>query len=122
MSNPSKPEDAAAQPDELSRRDTVKLAAAILALGAGLGVPRRALGLAPDAARIQIKWYRGAEDGGQMVDSMDLSKGLSDFLSSPAGGRAQIKFFHVKGGELGTVRVPEQIQIKLQRLQIKLER
>ncbi len=119
MSAESKQDHSAGPPGALSRRDSVKLAAGILALGAGLGVPRRALGLAPSAARMQMKFFSGAEDGSKLLDSADLSESLTKFLASPAGARVQIKFYHPAGGEVGTLGLPAQMQVKIERLEMK---
>jgi hypothetical protein len=119
MSTESKRDHPAGQSGGMSRRDSIKLAAGILALGTGLGVPRQALGLAPAAARMQMKFFSGAEDGGKVLDSADLSESLTKFLASPAGARVQIKFYHPAGGEVGTLGLPAQMQVKIERLEMK---
>jgi hypothetical protein len=119
MSTESKRDHPAGQSGGLSRRDSIKVAAGILALGTGLGVPRQALGLAPEAARMQMKFFGSEADGGRMLDTTDLSESLTEFLASPAGARVQIKFYHPTGGEVGSVGVPAQMQVKLQRIYMK---
>ena len=106
-------------PEVLTRRDSVKLAAAILALGAGLGVPREALGLAPAAARLQIKFYRGVEDGGALLGSVDLSEPVTAFLGSPVGARTQIKWFDATAGDLGSMPIPLMVQEKVRALNLR---
>jgi hypothetical protein len=106
-------------PEVLTRREGVKLAAALLALGAGLGVPREALGLAPAAARLQVKFYRGIEDGGALLGSVDLADPVTAFLASPAGARTQIKWFDATAGDLGSMPIPLMIQEKVRALNLR---
>ena len=107
-------------PSSLNRRDGLKLVAGIVALATGLGMPRRTLGLEPNAARIAIKFYRGAQDGGELLDTAQLSDGLAEYLASAAGARLQLKFYDKSAGELGSMPISARIQEKVQRLQNKV--
>jgi len=111
--------DDAQNHEVLTRRDSVKLAAAILALGAGLGVPREALGLAPTAARLQLKFYRGPEDGGALLGSVELAEPVTAFLGSAAGARTQIKWYDAAVGELGSMPIPLIVQDKVRALNLR---
>jgi len=104
---------------DVSRRDSVRLAAAII-LGAGLGVPSELLGMAPTAARLQLKFYKAASDGGDLVGSMELTDAVTSFIGSAAGARAQLKWYDWDARELGTMGIPSMIQEKMRALVAKL--
>jgi hypothetical protein len=88
--------------------------AAILALGAGLGVPPEVLAMPPEAAvRVQLKFYRAASDGGQLVGSVDLPETVTSFIGSAVGVRAQVKWYDWNAREVGTMGIPSMIQDKL---------
>jgi hypothetical protein len=99
-------------PRSLTRRDSVRLAAA-MALGAGLGVPSTALGLPQTAVRVQVKFYKAASDGGQLVGSVELMESVTSFIGSVAGARAQLKWYDWSGREVGTMGIPSMIQDKI---------
>jgi hypothetical protein len=86
--------------------------AAALALGAGLGVPAELFGAAPTAARLQLKFYKPASDGGTLLGTFELSDLVSSYLGSASGGRTQMKFYDAST-ELGTMGLPSMIQDKL---------
>jgi hypothetical protein len=96
-----------------NRRDSLRLLGGIIALAAGLGVPLRALGR--DASMVTIKCYRGAQEGGQLLATVELPTSVTEYLASPAGARMQMKIYEKTAGELGTMQMPSQVQIKLQR-------
>lgn len=99
-------------PDEpVTRRDTLRRAAAV-ALGAGLGVPAAVLGM-PTATQLQLKFYRSASDGGTLVGGVSLTDAVTSFIGSPAGLRAQLKWYDWGGRELGTMGIPSMIQDKV---------
>jgi hypothetical protein len=102
-----------ADPNTVSRRDSVRLTAAF-ALGAGLGVPSQLLGGSLTAARMQLKFYKAANDGGQLVGSVELTDGLTSFITSAAGARAQLKWYDGTGQELVSMAMPKMCCIKLQ--------
>lgn len=88
----------------ISRRDSVRLAAA-LALGAGLGVPPALLG-APNMVRIQWKVYKALADGGALVETVEFSDNLMTFVRSVAGQRAQLKWYADTGQEVLSMAMP----------------
>ena len=100
---------------EVSRRDSVRLAAAML-LGAGLGVPSQVLGMAPTAVRLQVKFYKGSSDGGALVGEVELTDAVTSFLGSAAGARTQMKWYDWAARELGTMGIPSMIQEKTRAL------
>lgn len=104
---------------DVSRRESVRLAAAII-LGAGLGVPSELLGMAPTAARLQLKFYKAASDGGDLVGSLELTDAVTSFIGSAAGARAQLKWYDWEARELGTMGIPSMIQEKTRALVGKL--
>ena len=113
MQHENKPEEAAVA--EVSRRDSVRLAAAML-LGAGLGVPSQLLGMSPAAARLQVKFYKAASDGGDLVGGMELTDAVTSFIGSAAGARVQVKWYDWASRELGTMGIPSMIQEKTRAL------
>lgn len=112
---PDKPGESKAGAKPLSRRDSVKLAA-IAALGTGLGVPHEALGLSPGAARLQVKFFKGATDGGALLGAFDLTDLVTTYLRSASGIRTQVKWYEVTAGELGSMSIPTMIQDKIRLL------
>ena len=104
---------------EVSRRDSVRIAAAMI-LGAGLGVPSQLLGMAPAAARLQLKFYKAASDGGDLVGSLELTDAVTSFIGSADGARAQLKWYDWASRELGTMGIPSMIQEKMRALVSKL--
>ena len=105
--------------DDVSRRESLRLAAAII-LGAGLGVPAELLGMEPNVARLQLKFYKAASDGGSLVGSMELTDAVTSFIGSAAGARAQLKWYDWESRELGTMGIPSMIQEKTRALVAKL--
>ena len=102
---PNKDSRSSAGEPTVSRRESVKLAAA-LALGAGLGVPSALLG-APNMARMQWKIYKGLTDGGALVESVEISDNLTAFIMSAAGQRAQLKWYSDTGQEVLNMAMPK---------------
>lgn len=94
----------------VSRRDSVRLAAA-LALGAGLGVPSQLLG-ATTAARMQLRLYKAATDGGQFVGSVEFTDAATAFITSAEGARAQLKWYDGTGQEVLSMAMPKMCCIK----------
>lgn len=100
------------KPTEVSRRDSIRLAAA-MALGAGLGVPAQLMAMAPAAAQLQVKFYKGATDGGTLLGGVALTDLVTSYIGSLAGTRTQIKWYDSVGRELGTMGIPSMIQDKV---------
>lgn len=95
----------------VSRRDSVRLAAA-LALGAGLGVPATLLG-SPNAARMQWKIYKAINDGGALVETVELSDNLTAFILSAPGTRAQHKWYTATGQQVMSMTTPQMCCVKI---------
>ena len=95
----------------VTRRDSVRLAAA-LALGAGLGVPASVLG-APHAARMQWKIYKALNEGGALVETVELSDNLTAFILSSAGTRAQHKWYTATGQQIMSMTTPQMCCVKI---------
>lgn len=112
MSNSNDTSEGMATP-AVTRRDSLRRAA-VLALGAGLGVPAEVLAMPTGSAvRVQLKFYRAASDGGQLVGSVDLAEAVTSFIGSAAGARAQVKWYDWNAREVGTMGIPSMIQDKL---------
>jgi hypothetical protein len=107
-------ENDASNPPEpaLSRRESVRLAAA-LALGAGLGAPAQLMAMAPTAAQLQVKFYKGTTDGGTLLGGVALTDLVTTYIGSLAGAQTQIKWYDSAGRELGTMGIPSVIQDKV---------
>lgn len=103
-SNPAEP--------VVSRRESVRLAAA-LALGAGLGVPTQLSAMAPAAAQLQVKFYKGTTDGSTLLGGVALTDLVTSYIGSLAGAQTQIKWYDPLGRELGTMGIPSMIQDKV---------
>lgn len=114
MSDKTERHEDTCPPGQVSRRDSLRMAAAV-ALGAGLGVPSSLAAMAPagSAVQLQVKFYRSLGDGGTLVGSASLSDAITSFLASAAGTRAQIKWYDWSGRELGMMGLPSLIQDKL---------
>jgi len=105
-------ETVASAPPEVSRRESIRLAAAA-ALGAGLGAPAQLLAVTPVAGQLQVKFYKGLADGGALVGGVTLADAVTTFLASLAGAQTQIKWYDPMGRELGTMGLPSMIQDKI---------
>jgi hypothetical protein len=101
---PNEDDVATADEQPVSRRDSVRLAAA-LALGAALGVPSALLG-APNMVRMQWKVYKAPTDGGALVETVEFSDTLMTFVRSAAGQRAQLKWYADTGQEVLSMAMP----------------
>jgi hypothetical protein len=112
------PESGAGTAPVFNRRQSLALAAGILALGAGLGVPRAALAHATQG-RFQMKFYRAPGEGGGYLQTVELSDTLSEYLLSSGGGRVQMKMYHAGSEELGAFQLPTAVRANLERLQYK---
>lgn len=99
----------------VSRRESVRLAAA-LALGAGLGVPAQLAAMAPAAAQLQVKFYKGTTDGSTLLGGVALTDLVTSYIGSLAGAQTQIKWYDPVGRELGTMGIPSVIQDKVRLL------
>ena len=97
---------------DMSRRDGIRLAAA-LALGAGLGVPAQLSAMAPAAAQLQVKFYKGTTDGSTLLGGVALTDLVTSYVGSLAGTQTQIKWYDPLGRELGTMGIPSMIQDKV---------
>jgi hypothetical protein len=104
-------------PDDqaISRRESVRRAA-VLALGAGLGVPEQLMAAAPSYAQLQVKFYKGPSDGGTLLGGVTLTDLVTNYIGSVAGAQTQIKWYDPLGRELGTMAVPSMIQDKVRLL------
>ena len=90
---------------DVSRRDSIRLTAA-LALGAGLGVPAQLMAMAPAAAQLQVKFYKGTTDGGTLLGGVALTDLVTSFIGSLAGAQTQVIWYDPVGRELGTMGIP----------------
>lgn len=100
-------------PPPLSRRESLRMAA-ILALGAGLGVPAEALGMTKGASKpmlkqIVFKFQKDRLDGGQVVGSITLPDTVTAFLASTAGARAHVKWYDSAATLLGDTTVTPEL-------------
>jgi hypothetical protein len=102
-------------PPNMSRRDTLKLATAVSALGAGLGATllskdAEAETVRADAAslgQVTVKLYKQSKDGSQsLVQSFDLSS-LTNKLAKDISGAYTLKLTSVKGDK--TALISEQL-------------
>jgi hypothetical protein len=96
----------------VSRRESIRLAAG-LALGAGLGVPEQLAAMAPAAAQLQVKFYKGSTDGGALLGGVMLTDLVTSYIGSLAGAQTQVKWYDPLGRELGTMAIPTMIQDKV---------
>jgi hypothetical protein len=103
----------------VSRRDSIRLAA-VLALGASLGVPSELLGMAPPGVRLQVKFYKSSVDGGDLVGGVELTEAVTAFIGTLAGARTQVKWYDWTSRELGTMGIPSTIQDKARSLMLAL--
>lgn len=110
-------EKSAGAPDEtlISRREGVRRAA-VLALGAGLGVPAQLMAMSPALVQLQVKFYKGTTDGGTLLSGVVLTDAVTNYIASPTGAQTQIKWFDLSGRELGTMGIPSMIQDKVRLL------
>jgi hypothetical protein len=99
----------------LSRREGVRRAA-VLALGAGLGVPAQLRAMAPAMVQLQVKFYKGPTDGGTLLGGVVLSDAVTNYIATPSGAQTQIKWYDLSGRELGTMGIPSMIQDKVRLL------
>jgi len=99
----------------ISRREGVRRAA-VLALGAGLGVPTQLMAIAPALVQLQVKFYKGTTDGGALLGGVVLTDAVTNYIASPNGAQTQIKWFDLSGRELGTMGIPSMIQDKVRLL------
>lgn len=96
------------EPD-VSRRDSVRLAAAMV-VSVAVGMPALTEDAESETPRLQLRFYRAASDGGQLVGTIDLTEQITAFIGSAAGTRAQVKWYDWGGKEVGTMGVPSFIQ------------
>lgn len=100
----------------LTRRTTLKLAAALLALGQSLGLPPELLA-AETLARIELKYYRSPADGeSKLLYAEPLASPVVAALMADDIGALEIKWYDGRAGLLGSVRLPAELQLKLERL------
>jgi hypothetical protein len=64
------------------------------------------LASSPGAARIQLRFFKAAADGGTLMGTVELSDALTAFLTSAAGTRAMIKWYDGAGREALTMAMP----------------
>jgi hypothetical protein len=112
----------------VSRRDSLKLASAVLALGATLGVPAAAMAApgtpgvlaATSSGRIQLKWYYN--DGGRraLLQTVELSDQLAAAMRLE-GRKLEAVYTESQAGELGRHPLPQDLLSSLGRLQLKIE-
>lgn len=99
---------------EISRRDTLKITAAVLALGQCLGLPA-ALLAETTSAGIQLKYYRSSGGEGELLHTEELAGPVLELLQNGRSKELEIKWYHGGGRQLGGYRLPAEVQLKIER-------
>lgn len=100
----------------VSRRHTLRLAAALLALGQSLGLPPE-LFAEETLARIELKYYRSPPEGdAQLIYAEPLASPVVAALMSGSVAELEIKWYDGRSGLLGSVRLPAEVRNRLERM------
>lgn len=111
----SQADEPQAESGVFNRRRTLKLAIAALALGRTLGLPPGLLA-AEGAPRMELKYYRNGEGEPELVYAEPLAAPVIDALTG-GGDISQIELkWYYSRGLLGSVRMPAEMQLKVNRI------
>jgi hypothetical protein len=119
---PEEPDDAALPAtDDISRRQSMKVGAGIIALAQCLGLPAALLAQS-SAAAVELRYYRTVEGATRLVYAEPLASPVMEMLMGGEVAELELKWYH-GNALLGSARVPPEVQLKLAReLQVKPER
>ncbi|HUH13126.1 MAG TPA: hypothetical protein VMK65_08445, partial [Longimicrobiales bacterium] len=84
--------DPVAGEPEISRRDSLKLAAAVVALGHCLGLPT-ALLAETTSARLEMKYYRSSGREAELLHSEALASPVLELLQKGGVKELEVKWF-----------------------------
>ena len=98
---------------EISRRDSLKIAAAVVALGHCLGLPA-ALIAETTSARLELKYYRSSGREAELLHSEELAGPVLELLQQGGVKELEMKWFG-NGRQLGGFRLPAEVQLKVER-------
>lgn len=104
---------------EISRRDSLKLAAAVVALGHCLGLPA-ALLAETTSTRLEMKYYRSGGGEAELLHSQELAGPVMELLQKGGVRELEMKFYAGRT-PLGGYRLPAEVQLKIER-QFKQDR
>jgi hypothetical protein len=109
-------EDAVGTP--VTRRDYLKMAGALAALGIALGIPTPA-GAATSSSRLLVKWYEGRE----LLHTFEVPDGLAErvFLGP---SRITLRYYKHNVGEtldLGRYPLPRELVDRIEQMQANIE-
>ena len=104
----------------ITRRQSMKVGAGIVALAQCLGLPAALLAGAPGGS-VQLKYYRTTERGSRLVYAEPLASPVLEMLMDGGVAELELKWYYgsdvqVATGLLGSARLPAEVQSKLGRV------